>query len=109
MDPVNYVCNDSLADTGLDFLCQVKRHTVEHFGQRNNHDNLLSHNNGALRKAIADAVNTARTTWKNDPKHTTDWKGDPSLLEKAWLHRGPKWLQRELAIPRPVMHFLKSA
>ena len=55
MDPQKHVCDDLIKATNLDFLCQVKHHTIENFGQRNLHNNLLSQNGGALRRAITAA------------------------------------------------------
>ena len=94
MDYKLYQCNDDLPDAALDLLCQMKQHTITHFGQRNDHDNLLSHNNGALRQSISQAVNAARAEWT-----PSVWTGDDALLERAWLKVGPRWLRKQFAIP----------
>jgi hypothetical protein len=97
-DPAVHVCDDAIKDTDLDFLCQVKRHLIQNFGQRNKHPNLLSHGDGALRRTITDAITTARNDWAL--RTGTEWRGDNALLEKAWLTKGPDWLRELLAIPR---------
>ena len=98
MDYQVYPCNDNLSDTALDLLCQMKQHTIVHFGQRNLQNNLLGHNNGALRQSISQAVDAAKAEWNTTPNNVP-WTGDDALLEQAWLTVGPPWLRKMLAIP----------
>lgn len=95
-----HLCDSDIPGVTLDLLCQIKRHHVENYGQRNLHDNLLSHRGGALRTAITEAVAEARRGWTAPDGTPAVWKGDDALLEKAWLPIGPPALRRELAIPR---------
>jgi hypothetical protein len=85
--------------TQLDFLCQLKQHSVLHYGQHKGENNLLNHNNGALKIAILDAVERARKKWTIDGKPAV-WIGDDISLEQSRLRVGPKWLRRLFATPQ---------
>jgi hypothetical protein len=95
-----YNCNDDLPTGALDLLCQMKQHTIANFGQRNLHNNLLSHNDEALRQSISRAVKAAIANWTTTARETPNvWTGNDALLERAWLKVGPLWVRKKFAIP----------
>jgi hypothetical protein len=79
------------ADDARDIVCQLRRHTLDHFGQHAMHAGILS--DPRIIQGLRDLVDQYRRT------HPA-WEGDNAALDAVPTTMGPRWLRRIVSIPR---------
>ena len=76
---------------GPEFVRQLRRHTIQHFGQHRRHRGVLS--DPEVVTKLGDVIDAYR---RGNPK----WNGNDATLDGVPFRHGPAWLRRAGAIPR---------